>query len=180
MESQEILYKEKQYSSRPIIQWIVGLVVGFLCIKSLIAGSFFDLSSIGLFIFSFIRNAVLLGIVSLTFLRLNILVKNDGLYYCFPPIKRSFSLILFADIQKYEIRQYDAVKEYMGWGIRCGTNDNDRAYTMSGNKGIQFMLKNGERILVGTQKPEKLLKLLDTLMVNSANDREASEIKKTD
>lgn len=79
--------------------------------------------------------------------------KTDGIYFRFVPFHFSYCRIAYSDIFKYEIRTYAPIREYGGWGIRYGLHG--KAYNVSGNKGIQFELKNGKKILLGTQKPEE-------------------------
>jgi hypothetical protein len=58
-------------------------------------------------------------------------------------------------VASIEVRKYSPIKEYGGWGFRYGFK-NGKAYNISGNMGLQLILKNGDRILIGTQKPEEL------------------------
>lgn len=75
----------------------------------------------------------------------------------FKPIK-----IPFEDISTIKIRKYNAIKEHMGWGIK-GTRFN-RAYTVSGNMGIQLVLKNEKRILIGSKKVNSFLSTVQGFM----------------
>ncbi len=93
------------------------------------------------------------------FSRLTTWVKNDGVYFRFFPLHFSEQAILFSDVAKYEIRIYSPIRDYGGWGIRWGPKG--KAYNVSGNRGIQFELKNGKKILIGTQRPEEFLRALD-------------------
>ncbi|MEQ8187089.1 MAG: DUF6141 family protein [Candidatus Eremiobacterota bacterium] len=86
-------------------------------------------------------------------------VRADGLYFRFFPFQLSFHKINVSDIKTYEVRTYRPIMEYGGWGIRysltCG-----KAYNVSGNLGIQLVLKNGSKILFGSQKPEEFVEAL--------------------
>jgi hypothetical protein len=110
---------------------------------------------------------VILGLVltffSVTFfsLKLQTKITTDGIYFRFFPIHQSYEFISFNSIQKCYIRQYKPLKEFGGWGIRFGINSN--AYNISGKIGLQLELKNGEKLLIGTQKPGKIENLLDSL-----------------
>ncbi|MGZ7167683.1 MAG: hypothetical protein ACXVIP_04695, partial [Halobacteriota archaeon] len=64
--------------------------------------------------------------------------------------------IPLSDIVTYEARQYRPVLEYGGWGIRFGTR-RKRAYTMSGNRGVELELIDGTRLLMGSQRPDELV-----------------------
>jgi hypothetical protein len=61
-------------------------------------------------------------------------------------------------IEKYEVITYDPILDYGGWGIKY--NRHGKAYNVSGNKGLQLYLKNGKRILIGTQKESELTNFL--------------------
>lgn len=88
-------------------------------------------------------------------------IRNDGLCVRFFPLQFHSYKISYEEIKTYEIRTYSALKEYGGYGIRHGKNG--KAYNISGNKGVQFELLDGKRLLVGTQKPEELIQALDTV-----------------
>jgi hypothetical protein len=55
-------------------------------------------------------------------------------------------------------REYSAMSEFGGWGIR--TSRHGRAYNAHGNKGVQLILRDDSRILIGTQRPEELASAL--------------------
>ena len=61
----------------------------------------------------------------------------------------------FSEIRSCEVRTYQAIKEYGGWGIR-GLFGSDRAYTVSGNQGVDLELQPGQHIMVGSQKATEL------------------------
>jgi len=51
------------------------------------------------------------------------------------------------------------MREFGGWGIRT-SGDGGRAYNAYGNMGVQLVLTDGKRVLVGTQRAEELLAAL--------------------
>ncbi len=59
-----------------------------------------------------------------------------------------------ADIEKVEARTYKPLREYGGWGIRGLANH--RAYNVSGSQGVELTLRDGRRILIGSQKAQEL------------------------
>jgi len=59
------------------------------------------------------------------------------------------------------VRQYSAIREYGGWGIRVN-RFNGRAYNVFGDQGVQLILANGTPLLIGTQRPHELLEALRT------------------
>ena len=108
---------------------------------------------------------VMTGVTWLIFsLRLIIEVTEEGLHYRFPPVIARFRTILANDIADYMVREYDPVREYGGWGIRTGGFGKGSAYNVKGKTGLQLTLRNGKKILFGTQRPDALLSAMDRLM----------------
>ena len=83
-------------------------------------------------------------------------IKGDSIHIKFSPF--TTQIIPFSEIIKYEIRQYRPIIEYGGWGIRF--NRSGKAYTVSGNIGIQIQLSVGKGILIGTQQPNEFLQAM--------------------
>jgi len=81
-------------------------------------------------------------------------VRSDGLYVRFFPLHLSFRRIPNERLIKYEVQTYSPIKDYGGWGIRYGRSG--KAYNVSGNRGVMLDLLDGERLLIGSQKPEDL------------------------
>src|SRR6476469_5927452 len=95
-------------------------------------------------------------------------LRENGIYVRFPPFQPSFSKYEWKDISEAYIREYSALLEYGGWGIRFGLmgikyGKGGKAYTLSGNQGLQLVMKDGSKILIGTQKPDELIAILKKL-----------------
>jgi len=69
-----------------------------------------------------------------------------------------FRRISTREVDSAQSREYSAMREFGGWGIRISKNG--RAYNAYGKTGVQFVLADGSRILIGTQRPEELLAAL--------------------
>lgn len=109
---------------------------------------------------------VVLGVVLLSnlfifFLALETIVDDTGVSYRMRPIHRKWKKHAWQDIAEYEVRQYRPLREYGGFGIRIGLNG--KAYNVKGKMGLQLVLKDGKRILIGTQKAEELKEVLARL-----------------
>lgn len=85
-------------------------------------------------------------------------VRSDGLYLSFYPLLFAPILIPFENIVRCEVRTYHPLREYGGWGIRYGPKG--KAYNVSGDRGVQLELANGERILIGSGNPEALIRAI--------------------
>lgn len=60
----------------------------------------------------------------------------------------------FDDIESASPVTYRPIRDYGGWGYRLSREG--KAYNMQGDRGVQLHLKNGGRVLVGSQRPEEL------------------------
>lgn len=75
----------------------------------------------------------------------------------FPLYRRRIAL---ADIASAESVTYSPLAEYGGWGIRgWGRNV---ALNAQGDRGVRLTLRDGRRILIGSQQPERLKTALET------------------
>lgn len=52
---------------------------------------------------------------------------------------------------------------FVGYGIRISLN-HGTVYNVKGNKGLLITLRNGKKRLIGTQKPEKLAKVVSAII----------------
>ncbi len=95
--------------------------------------------------------------------RLILEIREDGFYFRFVPFHRIFRKIQFAEIRHFEARTYHPIREFGGWGLRFGHRC--RAYNVSGNRGMQLELHNGNKILFGSQEPERLVLALASVQI---------------
>lgn len=96
--------------------------------------------------------------------RLETEVRGDGLYVRYIPFHRRHKRYAVEDLSEYYARTYKPLIEYGGWGIRCGLWKSGRAYNVSGNKGLQLVLQNGTKLLIGSQRPDELAAAIKSIM----------------
>ena len=87
--------------------------------------------------------------------RLKTKITVDGIFITFPLLKRKLFRVKVQEIERFEIRKYRAKLEYGGRGFRS-RRASGRAYTVSGDTGLQLYLKNGKKLLIGTQKKQAI------------------------
>lgn len=87
------------------------------------------------------------------FVALVLQVTADQVLVNYRPFKRR--VIAVRDIEHVQVRIYSAVKEYGGWGIKGWSKDNV-AYNVSGNRGVELTLRDGSRVMLGSQKADEL------------------------
>lgn len=102
--------------------------------------------------------AVVVGVtggVSLLIARVRLLTRIDGygVHYRFTGFM-GWKQISWSDMEKAELRSYNAMAEYGGWGYRRGWYKKGTALTVGGDQGIQLYLLNGKKLLIGTHEPE--------------------------
>ena len=85
-------------------------------------------------------------------LRLIVTVTDNSVDIHFRPLTRR--TIPIADVTHVEARTYSPLREYGGWGIR-GLGGS-KAYNVSGNRGVELTLKDGEKVMIGSQRADDL------------------------
>jgi hypothetical protein len=110
-------------------------------------------SSIAPLVIIFVANLILIA------LKLNTRINKQGIYFQLFPFQFKYNEISWNDVLTIEVRKYKPIREYGGWGYRFSFK-NGKAYNISGNMGLQIVLKNGDKILIGTQKPDELMEFL--------------------
>jgi hypothetical protein len=155
---EEVLFSERQRFT----QWWVWLLitgVSALAVFQLVYQLRGTGETAGLFIGC---GVVLLVNALLLFIRLDTVIKQDGFYVRFFPFHRRFKHFSWSNIGQIQLRKYSPLGEYGGWGMRLGRGAG-KAYTISGNKGIQLLLNDGSKLLIGTSRQEEVKQVLQKL-----------------
>ena len=79
-------------------------------------------------------------------------VRADGVAVRLIPFPTR--LIRFEEIASAEAVTYRPLREYGGWGLRFSRRG--RAYSASGNRGVQLVLTDGRRVLIGSHRADEL------------------------
>ncbi len=109
------------------------------------------------FLFSTLGIALSISIIFI--FKLTTRIDEKGIYYQFFPFHFSLKLIPWRAIKLAYVRTYNPIAEYGGWGLKGGfpfNKKNGKAINISGNIGIQLELKNGKKLLIGTQKETEI------------------------
>lgn len=107
---------------------------------------------------------VLLVTLAVFISRLDTQIIRSSIQVRLFPFQRSFKILTFDSIDRVAVRKYSPLAEYGGWGIRYGANG--KAYNISGNQGIQLVFKNGDKLLIGTNKPQEAANVLNSIKDN--------------
>jgi hypothetical protein len=111
-----------------------------------------------------LRHFFIIALVIVLFFVVKLTTKIDetGICYQFFPFHVKERKIIWDDIAAVYIRKYNPLAEFGGWGIR-GISNKNRALNTSGSIGIQIVYKNGNRLLLGTQKMQEADEILKRL-----------------
>lgn len=109
-------------------------------------------SNLDFFYISVSTATLLSGILVMT--KLTTRIDKDGIYFRLFPFQLRSRRIPWRKIESIEVRKYSPIKEFGGWGLRWSRNG--KAYSVRGSEGIQLILKDKKRILIGTQMPEEV------------------------
>jgi hypothetical protein len=108
---------------------------------------------------SYVELGILLCVfLFLAFVRLHTKIDEKGISIKFFPFVRKKTW-LWEDIDDLYIKEY-SITDYGGWGYRVGKNGT--AYNTKGKYGLQLLLKNGARLMIGTQNHEELQHIIET------------------
>jgi hypothetical protein len=151
----EYLFIERQRFNQWWL-WLILIGVNGLIAFTIVIKLIEQPANIGLW---FAVITILFFSISFYFFILETKVNEKGIEVRFFPFHFSFITISWDQLEKVELRQYNPLKEYGGWGLRYGSRG--KAYNVSGNIGVQLFFKNGNSLLIGTnKKKEAVLKKL--------------------
>ncbi|TAF33147.1 MAG: hypothetical protein EAZ57_06750 [Cytophagales bacterium] len=97
------------------------------------------------------------------YMTLRTIITSDYIAVQYKPFQFSPVKIKCSDIESYEVRTYEPLMEYGGWGLRYSLI-NGKAYNISGNIGLQLYLQNGKKILIGTEQPEAIERVMQKVL----------------
>lgn len=162
----EFLFSEKQRFNQPWI-WILLIGLNALFLYAIVQQLIFKIpfgnnpAPDGLLI------VFMLIPIAITWLfyrfELTTGVTKEAVIFQLKPLHSKPEKINWTEIEKASIRTYSPLKEYGGWGYRLSSNG--KAYNVRGNQGLQLELKNGKKILIGTQKAKELEQTLKKFRV---------------
>ncbi len=88
-------------------------------------------------------------------LRMITLVTPSEVRISFGLIATYRRVIAIDSITSIEVVQYHPLRNHGGWGIRFG-RDGERILNARGDRGVRIQLRDGSKLLVGSQRAEEL------------------------
>jgi hypothetical protein len=80
-------------------------------------------------------------------------VDGAGVRVGFAPFPRR--RIPWQQIRAAQLLTYQPLRDFGGWGLRSGWGRR-RAYSISGNRGVELTLRDGHRVVIGSARPDPL------------------------
>jgi len=154
---QPVLYREEQHFSQWWV-WIIVLGVAAACwwafIQQILLGRPFGNNAAPDWAVVLIWVVIGLGLPFLfEALKLVIVVTSDEVRARFRPF--GTRIIAVSEIVSAQARQYNAVKEYGGWGVK-GWSTKKVSFNVKGSWGVDLTLRDGRSILLGSQRAQEL------------------------
>jgi hypothetical protein len=94
-------------------------------------------------------------------IRLELRLTDEGISYRMGPIQLRWRNIPWTGIQSARLVKYDGIRDYLGYGWRY-SRKNGWCYTISGTDGLELILTDQSRILLGTHRRKDLHEALPT------------------
>ena len=114
------------------------------------------MSDIGLIITFVSSLLIMAGVIWLIFsAELTIEVHDRAIYYRFTPFIAQNRRIGVDEIESWEVVKYNPITDAGGYGWRKGLGG-QTAYNVKGNMGLRLKVRNGKKLLLGTQKADEL------------------------
>ncbi|MDR1221740.1 MAG: hypothetical protein LBL07_02520 [Tannerella sp.] len=164
MMNSEVIYYERQHFK----QWSLWLLMGGInaifitgCVKQLFLGHPFGNNPMSDTALIIVSASMFLLTALLFYMTLNTVINKEGIYVWFHPVQFRKKYFSWEEIERVYIRKYSPVREYGGWGNRIGFGGKSgSAYNMYGNIGLQIILKNSNKLLIGTSNPDGMTAIL--------------------
>lgn len=163
---EKVLFSEEQRYNQWWL-WVIMLLALFAVLVPFLYGIYSQevlkkpfgdnpMSTAGLIVTgSFSVFIMIVAVLILYKLRLKIKITNEAFWFSYPPIINKWKKIVPEEIDKFAIRIYSANREFGGHGMKK-RRKYGMSYTVSGNIGLQLYLKNGKKLLLGTQKKQAI------------------------
>ncbi len=167
MESRvEVVAFEECQSLAGWVKWLVGGILSLQVVTFGLVGGLSEESRTAAVLGSGIALVVaLILVVALTGMRMRTVVEGDVIRVRLFPLLNT--QIRIADVAEAKARKYSPIGEYGGWGIRRGWSSG-WAYNMRGDEGVQLVLRDGKKILIGSQRAGELADCITRSMSGSS------------
>lgn len=138
--------------------WLLLMVVISNLVREFINGTAEEKDALFFSALTLTLTSVLFGIM-----KLETTIDINGISVRFFPFHLKKKHFNWDQLENCYLRSYKPIMEYGGWGIRKTFSGKGTAYNVKGKVGLQLVFKNGDRLLIGTQKAEEMNEVLKSL-----------------
>jgi hypothetical protein len=155
-----ILFKEEQYFR---VKWLWGIIILSMlsCVGVILGLAFNDKEKTkeawAALVIVIPLEAIIAYLMFIT--KLQTVLTTEGLHYSWSPFQRSYRFIPVNNIEKTELRHGPALSYGYHWVPGYG-----KVHNVGPGNGIQFTLKNGKKIFIGTQKQAAFQNAVDKMI----------------
>lgn len=111
-----------------------------------------------------IQCAVMIPVIMLMWTsRLTTRIDDLTVSYKYTPYNWNQKIFRWSDIEQFELRTYSPISEYGGYGYRKNFFKKKTCVSVSGKTGLELHLKNGKKIMIGTQREADIKTFLNKL-----------------
>lgn len=166
----KIFYKEEQKFNQWWI-WLIVLMISGMWIWQMVQQVFMGIpfgdNPAPDFVIYLIGLFPLFAIWLFRTMTLETQIDDQGVHYRFRPFQKKPKIIRPSELKSFEVKKYNPILDYGGWGIRLGTTKKGNAYNVSGNMGVLFEYKTGKKFMLGTRNPESIRSALNKMMTQA-------------
>lgn len=119
-----------------------------------------DIAAVSSIVFSLCL--IILFNIIVVIMKLETVIDNSKITFRYKPFHIKPRILYWDEISDFYVRDYKPIKEYGGHGVQRKLKYG-RAFTVSGRKGLQLILHDGKKILIGTHKPKELQMVIDNM-----------------
>ncbi len=160
---EKVFFEEKQKFNQVWLWAILLFILSLVLYRCTIYGFFETQNIISLIV-------ITLVVILFAFVKLETQITDKAIRYRYYPIQSQFREILWEDLAEAYVKEYRPILDFGGWGYRIGLFGKGKAISTSGNNGIQLYTKEHRKILIGTQFPKEVQKILENLGYGKRND----------
>jgi hypothetical protein len=115
-------------------------------------------------LFAFVLATWGLGMAVLISFRLDVRIDDSGVHYRVVPIKIKWQTASREQIAKYSVEKKFRLLQSGGFGYHRNRFTRTRSVRIRGGHHLSLLLKNGNKLLLGTQNPDELDKAMKKLI----------------
>ena len=94
-------------------------------------------------------------------IKLSVIIDRNYLMLRMFPFHWKYKKIKLDEIKNATTKEYNKDRSFHGWGLGISCSKKYKSYTVKGYKGVEISMQDGQRIFIGTQRPETFIESLN-------------------